>query len=78
MVFETILTFAALFYLRRWVHGQAANHPELSTFDAVDRLMQFAIVVASVWLCVAFVVHIVELSNFLNEVRSTLPSDPWR
>ncbi len=65
-----IVVCVGLFYLRRWVHDRAMHHPEWQTFDALDRLMQWAIVVSVVWIAVSLTFHTIELTSIIHELNT--------
>ncbi len=65
-----IVACVGIYYLQRWIHDRAAHHPQWQTFDALDRLMQWAIVVSLVWIGVSITFQTIELTSIINEVKA--------
>ena len=67
---QVVLVCIALFYLSRWIHGRAADHPEWQTFDALDRICRGVIVVAIVWIAVGLLFRVLGQIEIVNEITA--------
>jgi hypothetical protein len=70
--FEFILICIGLHYLKRWTAGKVMHHPEWQTMDALDRMLQWVFVVATVWLCVGCASHCLIYAQLVSEITADL------
>lgn len=76
MYFELFIVGIALFYIKRWTRGKVMHHPELQTIDALDRILQWIMIVAAVWFSVAVARYGISLLQLGNEIRASMEQVP--
>ena len=65
-----VVAFVAMYYLRSWIHNRSSHHPEWQIFDALDRMMQWAIVVTIAWVVVGLAFRTIETAEIIHEVST--------
>ena len=77
MYFELFIVGIVLYYVKRWTRGKVMHHPELQTIDALDRILQWIMIVAAVWFSVAAASYGISLLQIGNEIRAGIQQVPW-
>ncbi len=77
MYFELFIVGIVLYYAKRWTRGKVMHHPELQTIDALDRILQWIMIVGAVWFSVAAASYGISLLQLGNEIRAGIQQVPW-
>jgi len=77
MYFELFIIGVALYYIKRWTRGKVMHHPGLQTIDALDRMLQWMMIVAAVWFSVAVARYGISLLQLGHEIRAGMEQVPW-